>query len=256
MDDRTGGKRIRGADFNMSIQTKPGEVQERVSDKDVEKFLKQHPEFFEKHTQLLTELSVPHVTGGAVSLVERQVDVLRKQNRKLQKQLDDLVQIARDNEKLNRQVYKLTLSLMEADSVSEVVDLLVRSLSTDFAADAVALRIVASPKVVAALNRREFISNGDNLKQLFGKIFEDGRPLCGRLKQIQREYLFAETADRIGSVALLPLMAPSAAKKGFGLLAIGSFEDTRFHPGMGTVYLNQMSHLISKAVLRFIETKN
>jgi uncharacterized protein YigA (DUF484 family) len=39
------------------------------------------------------------------------------------------------------------------------------------------------------------------------------------------------------------------------LLAIGSFEDTRFHPGMGTVYLNQMSHLISKAVLRFIETK-
>lgn len=235
----------------MSIQTKADDVQERVSDKEVEKYLKQHPDFFEKHTQLLTELKVPHVTGGAVSLVERQVDVLRKQNRKLQKQLDDLVQIARDNEKLNRQVYKLTLSLMEADSVSDVVNLLVRSLSTDFAADAVALRIVASPKVVAALHRREFISNAEDLKQLFGKIFEDGRPLCGRLKQTQREYLFAETAARIGSVALLPLMA----KKGFGLLAIGSFEDTRFHPGMGTVYLNQMSHLISKAVLRFIETR-
>lgn len=255
MDDRSGGKRIRGANFNMSIQTKPGDVQERVSDKDVEKFLKQHPDFFEKHTQLLSDIKVPHITGGAVSLVERQVDVLRKQNRKLQKQLDDLVQIARDNEKLNRQVYKLTLSLMEADSVSEVVDLLVQSLKTDFAADAVALRIVASPKVVAALNRKEFISNSDDLKQLFGKIFEDGRPLCGRLKQTQREYLFAESSERIGSVALLPLMAQSTAKKGFGLLAIGSFEDTRFHPGMGTVYLNQMSHLISKAVLRFIETK-
>ena len=74
----------------MSIQTKPGDVQEHVSDKEVEKFLKQHPDFFEKHTQLLTELKVPHVTGGAVSLVERQVDVLRKQNRKLQKQLDDI----------------------------------------------------------------------------------------------------------------------------------------------------------------------
>jgi hypothetical protein len=140
---------------------------------------------------------------------------------------------------------------MEADSVSEVVDLLVKSLKSDFAADAVALRIVTSTKVVAALNRREFICNADDLKQLFGKIFEDGRPLCGRLKQTQREYLFAESSERIGSVALLPLMA----KKGFGLLAIGSFEDTRFHPGMGTVYLNQMSHLISKAVMRFIETK-
>ncbi|MCG6969733.1 MAG: DUF484 family protein [Gammaproteobacteria bacterium] len=235
----------------MSIQTKPGDVQERVSDKDVEKFLQQHPDFFEKHTQLLTDLKVPHVTGGAVSLVERQVDVLRKQNRKLQKQLDDLVQIARDNERLNRQVYKLTLNLMEADSVSEVVNLLVQNLKTDFAADAVALRIVATPKVVNALNRREFISNADDLKQLFGKIFEDGRPLCGRLKQTQREFLFAGASERIGSVALLPLMA----QKGFGLLAIGSFEDTRFHPGMGTVYLNQMSHLISKAVLRFIETK-
>jgi len=141
---------------------------------------------------------------------------------------------------------------MEAESVAEVVDVLCKSLKTDFTADAVALRIVASPKVVAALNRREFISNSGDLKQLFGKIFEDGRPLCGRLKQTQREFLFAETADRIGSVALLPLMAT----KGFGLLAIGSFEDTRFHPGMGTVYLNQMSHLISKAVLRFIETKS
>lgn len=251
MDDRSGGKRIRGANYNMSIQTKQGDIQERVSDKDVEKFLKQHPDFFEKHTQILTELQVPHITGGAVSLVERQVDVLRKQNRKLQKQLDDLVQIARDNERLNRQVYKLTLSLMEADSISEVMDLLYKSLKTDFAADDVSLRIVASPKVVSILKRREFISNSEELKQLFGKIYEDGRPLCGRLKQAQREFLFGVSSEHVGSVALLPLMAT----KGFGLLAIGSTDDTRFHPGMGTVYLNQMSHLISKAVLRFIENK-
>lgn len=235
----------------MTIQTTQGTVQERVSEKDVEKFLRQHPDFFEKHNQLLTELKVPHViTGGAVSLVERQVEVLRKQNRKLQKQLDDLVQIARDNEKLNRQVYKLTLQMMEAGSISTVLETLYKSLKTDFTADAVAVRIAGITKDSAATKNREFVQDADQLMQQFGKLFEEGRPLCGRLKQNQREYLFGQAAERIGSLALLPLMKQ---KSGFGVLAIGSFEDTRFHPGMGTVYLNQLSHLISKAILRFIQ---
>lgn len=230
----------------MSIQTKQGTLQERVSDKEVEKFLKQHPDFFETHTQVLSELKVPHITGGAVSLVERQVDVLRKQNSKLQKQLDDLVQIARDNEKLNRQVYKLTLALMEADTIDEVMAYIYKSLKVDFAADAVSI-CVAAPKN-RPIPRKEFINNFDTIKQTYAKVFKENRPMCGRVKQNQRELLFGEAASRIGSLALLPL----TAKTPFGLLAIGSYEETRFHPGMGTVYLNQMSHLISKALMRFV----
>jgi uncharacterized protein YigA (DUF484 family) len=236
----------------MSIQTKQGAVQERVSDKEVEQFLKRHPDFFEKHTQILSELKVPHITGGgAVSLVERQVDVLRKQNRKLQKQLDDLVHIARDNEKLNRQVYKMTLGLMEAETLAQVLEYLYKSLKSDFAADAVAIRI-GVPKTQKRLgSRKEFVDNFETMKQTFTKVFEENRPMCGRLKQSQREFLFGDATARVGSMALLPLSATSP----FGLLAIGSYEETRFHPGMGTVYLNQMSHLISKALLRFIELK-
>jgi uncharacterized protein YigA (DUF484 family) len=235
----------------MSIQTKQGTVQERVSDKDVEQFLKTHPEFFEKHTQILAELKVPHITGGAVSLVERQVDVLRKQNRKLQKQLDDLVQIARDNEKLNRQVYKLTLGLMEAETLESMLEYLYQTLKSDFAADAVAIRAAVPKAQNRFQDRAEFVSDLERMKTMFTKLFEENRPTCGRFNQEQRKYLFGGAAERIGSMALLPL----SAKSPFGMLAIGSHEETRFHAGMGTVYLNQMSHIVSKALLRFIEKR-
>ena len=129
----------------MSIQQSQGEIDERLSAKDVDDYLRRNPEFFEKHTQLLTELRVPHLTNGAVSLVERQVDLLRNQNKKLKKQLDDLLQIARANDKLGKQVYKLTLGLMSVDNLEDLLNLLQISLRRDFSADALALRIVGQP---------------------------------------------------------------------------------------------------------------
>ena len=147
----------------MSIQQSQGEIDERLSAKDVDDYLRRNPEFFEKHTQLLTELRVPHLTNGAVSLVERQVDLLRNQNKKLKKQLDDLLQIARANDKLGKQVYKLTLGLMSVDNLEDLLNLLQISLRRDFSADALALRIVGQPLDTAMGFRREFTNNPDEI---------------------------------------------------------------------------------------------
>ena len=51
-----------------------------LDENEVADFLRTHPDFFERHLALLTELVVPHSSrGGAVSLLERQVGVLRDQ---------------------------------------------------------------------------------------------------------------------------------------------------------------------------------
>ena len=96
----------------MSIQQSEGELDEKLSDKEVEEFLRAHPDFFEKHSALLMDLKIPHPnTGSAVSLIEHQVELFRKQNSKTQKQLDELIQIARENDRLNKNMHQLTLSL-------------------------------------------------------------------------------------------------------------------------------------------------
>ena len=72
---------------------------EAVSD-----YLLTHPDFFIDHPEVLKELQVPHLSGNAVSLVEKQLILLREQNEQTQKRLHELIEIARQNEELARSV--------------------------------------------------------------------------------------------------------------------------------------------------------
>ena len=235
----------------MSIQQEQDELELRIGAGEVEEYLSQHPEFFETHSKLLSELKIPHNAGGStVSLIERQVDVLRQQNKKQQKQLSDLLAIARDNDKLSKQVFKLTLSIVDAPSLAGVFLVLNNRLHQDFNADAVSIRMLPATTKDSSIDLNEYIVQPDVMQRLFEKNLKEGRPVCGRLKEVQRKYLFGNYSDRIQSLALLPL---GDENKNFGLLAIGSQQEYRFHSGKGTVYLSQMSKIISKTILKFIE---
>ena len=237
----------------MSIQQEQDELELRIGADEVEEYLSQNPEFFETHSKLLSELKIPHNAGGStVSLIERQVDVLRQQNKKQQKQLSDLLAIARDNDKLSKQVFKLTLSIVDAPSLAGVFLVLNNRLHQDFNADAVSIRLLPVTAKDTSIDMNEYIVQPDVMQRLFEKNLKEGRPVCGRLKEVQRKYLFGSYSDRIQSLALLPLCDEN---KNFGLLAIGSQQEYRFHSGKGTVYLNQMSKIISKTVLKFITAK-
>src|SRR3569623_569025 len=88
--------------------------QDAMQDHLIADYLRNHPEFFNTHTRLLAESRVPHQAHGAVSLIERQITVLRDQNLELKRQLQALVQVARDNDTLNLRIQRFTLALLEA----------------------------------------------------------------------------------------------------------------------------------------------
>jgi hypothetical protein len=240
----------------MSIQQSKGdgkgEVDEELSDKDVEEFLRAHPDFFENHTDLLMDLKIPHPnTGSAVSLIEHQVELLRKQNNKIQKQLDDLVQIARDNDRLNKNMHQLILSLMGAKNLNEVLALLYKNLRADFSADAVCIRFLAQPRSAKLTSNKEFSGDVGVLTRQFGRQLKDGKAICGRAKTEQKQILFADQGGKVKSLAFIPLRFNHSA----GLLAIGSFDEKRFHSGMGTLFLNQLGEIVSKSVNRFLKAE-
>ncbi len=223
-----------------------------VTETEVAAYLKRHPDFFVRHGVLLSELELPHDTGPATSLIERQVAVLRHLNRQYREQLQELVRIARDNDRLIERLQQLTLSLLDTDDFHRLVDLLRQALHTDFQADAAVLHLMGvDPAPLPALEDGGFLritthGAADGPPSELRKIVNRRQPVCGRFNATLLRYLFGEQAGTVASAALLPLHLGSGEDGISGLLAIGSQDLRRFHAEMGTAYLRHMGELIGR----------
>lgn len=215
-----------------------------ISAQQVEKFLRNNPDFFEDHATLLASLQVPHPSGSAVSLIERQVSVLREQNRSYKRKLMELVQVGRENDKVNRHLHQLTLSLFRSKNFQDVVDSLLDTLGNEFNAIHTVLRLAGLDDVKSLPPEVNPLSSGDPELEAFQSFFGTARPACNPLKPQQLQYLFGENARNIGSTALVPLGEGCR----FGILAIGSEDPQRFHPAMDTLFLSNLGDLASAAL--------
>ena len=204
----------------------------------VAEFLLSHRDFFEHRSDLLEKLQVPHPSGAAVSLVARQLELLRKKNRSLQEQLDSLVRIARENDRLAGKMHRLVLVVMEAETYNALVVELTHCLLEVFSVDWVALRIVRDNRYPADDSR--MVSSDDQRLQRFHKLIKDKTPKCGYVDDDQAAFLFGTPIPAVASCAIVPL---PLLQRG-GLLAIGSREKSRFHAGMGRLFLRQMGDVV------------
>lgn len=211
---------------------------------EVAAYLEAHPDFFEGRDELLTRLKVPHQgSGTAVSLIERQVAMLREENERLSGQLQQLLEVARDNDGLNHRLHRLTLSLIDAATFEEVVDVLEDELHDQFKADAVELRLFSAMEL-----EQQLASEHDRGRPAEAAKFRDfldrGRPACGHLSNDQLAFLFGPLADDIGSAALIPIRGEGIV----GVLAIGSRDEGRFHAGKGTHFLARLGEIVSRTL--------
>ncbi len=217
------------------------ETQSEISwEEAVGRYLEAHPDYFLRHPEVLTRLHLRHeVDGRAVSLIEYQVERLRRDNRELARQLDELVGIARDNDLITTRLHRFALAMIEARGLDEVLDGAYEMLRGDFRVDAVALKL----RVAGA--RRECVGAADRrLEDLLPRL-ADGKTLAGvRLDESLMRYLFAEEAARVRSCALVSLRRRAP----LGVLALGSHDEQRFTAGLGTVYLGRLGELLASAV--------
>lgn len=211
-------------------------------------YLQSNPDFFERHALLLAKLKLPHVRGAAtVSLVERQVLVLRDKNEKLEARLRELIEVARGNDALATKIHRLACRLIRARTAAAVIDGIESSLREDFgASDWLVLLLSNKGPAFAQVNSRHLrmIDPAAGELKMFETLFESARPRCGQIRDSQRDFLFGPETVEIGSAALVPLGAQPA----FGLLAISSPDTERFHPTMSTEFLARIGDLVSEAV--------
>jgi uncharacterized protein YigA (DUF484 family) len=212
---------------------------EEIAATDIEGWLLRHPDFFQHHPDCLEALKLPHPCGDAVSLVTRQIELLRKKNSKLQSQLNDILHIARENDSLLRRFHQLTLAMLDADSLEEALAALRWLLQDCFQADFVSVRLI-HPVVDCPVGNLYVSADCPQLTH-FKQILEVGLPECGRPSDEQALFLFGTDATEVESYALVPLQ--HAGLK--GVLAIGSRDPERFEPGMGSLFLSQMSDVVA-----------
>jgi uncharacterized protein len=208
-------------------------------------YLQHNPDFFERHQPLLARLRLPHARGGStISLVERQIEVLREKHAALEGKLAELVKVARGNDVIAEKLHRFTRRLLGARSRTEVITQIEASLREDFDAfHAVLVLIGEGADASAQRFVRTARADDANLKS-FETLFASGKPRCGQARDSQREFLFGTDANDLGSIALVPL----GEKGAVGLLAIGSTDRDRFHPGMSTEFLARMGDLIADSL--------
>ena len=220
---------------------------EEFPENTVADYLKSHPDFFERHPLILLGLKLPHRTGGsAVSLVERQVSMLRQRNAQLERQFKDLVAVAKTNDALVEKIHQLGLKLMRARDLPERLERLETGLREDFGAERAVLVLFAD-KAPAAAQREGFVrrlSADDADVKPFAAFLRAAKPRCGPLRDRQK-YIFELEADSVSSAALVPLGADAS----LGFLIIGSRDPDHFHPGKRMDFLARLGELLSVALV-------
>jgi uncharacterized protein YigA (DUF484 family) len=231
----------------MTTQPARGLAAGQTDEERIERYLGLNPDFFERHQPLLARMRLPHMrTGSTVSLVERQVEVLRDQKNEADKRLSEFIAVARANDQLADRIHRFTRRLVRAPNAVAALNAVEASLREDFDAFQSVLLLTAPIEALRTGEHEPFlraVAPDDTNIKTFEALLSTGKPRCGQVRDSQRDYLFGPEAASIGSVALVPL-------SNIGLLALGSAERERFHPGMSTEFLKRMGELITDALSR------
>ena len=218
---------------------------------EVADYLRRHPEFFNDYQDLLNELRVPHQSGDAISLVEKQLTVLREQNKQARKRMVALIEIARHNEELARRMHQLVLTLMDATSAREIFTMLKDNLKRNFRADRVAIRLFAEPAFIDSFPGEEFAGRDLPEQKLFKSVIEKRTPISGKLKRQQQVFLFGDEGDKIQSAVIVPLHGEEWG----GVLVIGSYDPEKFLESMGVELLANLAKVLSLIIKPWVSEK-
>ena len=228
----------------MSKQPSSKNENVELSEQEVVAYLEKHPDFLQKHEDLLESMQVPHIAGtGMVSLIERQVEVLREKNNSQGLRLDVLIDNARINEDLTEKLHQYSLHLSATSGLTELVQSASEDLCKLFDIDEVSIHI-----------KPEYQDENMQMSSISDKAYTAildtlGTEPCKCHNKLDDELmvsLFAETASSLKSCALLALDAPHR----IGIIALGSSDQDRFTPDMGTLILTRLGEQFSAALRR------
>ena len=207
------------SDESMTINNLTADI---VSD-----YLREHPDFFEQHPDVLRDLKISHVGDGAVSLVERQVAVLRERNSELRRRFDALISTAEQNETLLAATQEVIAAIAERGAQEDIATLFCGLIQKRFSVELVAFHWRSSDGDDAALS-------------VAAHLLANKSASSGPLRSHELHALFGEEhPEGSGALATLTMRSGDTA-----IIAVGSTDATRYGISDGTLFLEYLARVI------------
>jgi uncharacterized protein YigA (DUF484 family) len=209
----------------------------------VAQFLTTNPHFFEEHAELLGTIKLASpLLGRAVSLQERQMEIMRDKYRHLELRLSELLHLAHENDNAITKFQRWTNSLLSAPKDIELPHLLTSNLQAFFSLPHASIRLW---NVADEYKDAWFAHTTSEDVKLFARGLQ--APFCGENKDFEAATWIEEP---VASIAMLPLRANDEV---IGLMVLGSPDKTRYTTNMATNFLTQIAQTSSAALSYLIK---
>ena len=212
----------------------------KVSNKEIAEYLILNPNFFKENPEVLNSIEIIHESGAAVSLIQKQVELLRSNYNTTTDKLLELLGIAKNNEDIFILTKELILSLIDASSIEEIVALLEKSFVADFGAkNSKVLFFTESSKNLP----KGRIKNPAEATNILGNLLKPGKIFCGEVNKEVAKFIFNQKTS-VKEMALVPLNSCSL----LGLIALGSDQPGKYSDNKDTLFLDFIAEVVSKLI--------
>ena len=205
-------------------------MSDNLDPKAVEAFLRAHPNFLQDRPGLLAVLNLPHGGEGAVSLVERQVSVLRERNIASRQKLAELSDISRENDRLLDATRNTILALLAGENRADLSRIWLDQVTETFKAE------------MGALVWLDGSSDSTEEALITDKLVRQSSGFSGVLRPEEMQAVFG-TAATEGSAALVAIRS---GEDHIGVLGVGSHDTQRYRPEDGTLFLDYLAEVIGQ----------
>jgi uncharacterized protein YigA (DUF484 family) len=233
-----------------SVQEKGKEAETKIDDAIVASYLEEHCDFFADRDDLLQKMELPHQNGQAISLVERQVSLLRERNINTRKKLDEFVESASKNNEIFNKCRRLILDLIDAEDSDQFFKALEDSFTQDFECQAYSLIIFSDTP--HQINHFTTTVSEMAAKDFIGSLIRAKEPTLGVLRPAEQDFLFRHKSESVKSAAVLSVRK----NRQIALLALGSEDAHYFRSGMGTLFIGFIADTLAKLIPKHIYLKH
>ncbi|HTV44682.1 MAG TPA: DUF484 family protein [Stellaceae bacterium] len=216
---------------------------------DVIGYLREHPDFLDRHPDALHLLRAPNRNGdGVLDFQHFMLERLRSDLQRVQDEHKKLIALSRGNLATQCRVHKAALTMLKAASFEHLLQIVTTDLAVLIDVDVITLGIESS---VARTTRLPLpgihLLRAGVVNQLLGP--DRDVMLCTDV--IGDPTLFGAAAGLVRSQALVRL---SFGRGGpVGLMCIGTRKPGTFDPGLGTELLNFLARAVEITIGQWLE---
>ena len=215
-----------------------------ITEDDIANYLLNTPSFFERHAEVLAavQLTSPH-GQRAVSLQERQAEMLREKIRGLELKAAEMIRHGQENTAIADKLQRWTRELLLTRDARDLPRVVADQIERQFLVPQVAVRVWGVSPEYAAEDYAQGVS--EDVQAFTSSLTQ---PYCGGNPGLEAARWLPDPAAAV-SLALIPLR-PGLAPDAFGMLVLASSDPQRFAPDMGTDFLERIGQITSAAFSR------